>query len=161
MTILENPLLSGCFLVINISALLILYYSFIKKKYYYAFIGFLIQTLLSVIYFFLTYLKGDIFVFANPQDFTANLVYFSALMAGFINSLFGMKMYYQHRVISAIIIQLALFFPVVQITTHLSDSIYYYFIQQKDEKMKAGRPGAKNAEDIEFRTIPEDSLGSK
>jgi hypothetical protein len=105
--------------------------SYITKKYEISFIGMLAQVFTSLAYFFICYLNGDFFSLSVPQDFTANLIYLIAISSGLINALLGLKMFYQHRVVSAIIIQLGIFFAAISILTQLSDSAYLYYRQRK------------------------------
>jgi hypothetical protein len=131
MIILDNSLLSGVFLVMNIGGLFFFGLSYLSKKYQTSFIGMMIQVLSSLFYFFIYFLNGDFFSLSIPQDFTANLIYLIGISGGIINALFGIKMYQQHRVVSAIIIQLGIFFSAVLIVIQLSDSAYLLYRQYR------------------------------
>ena len=134
MNILENSLLTGIFLVLNLISMSLFILSYLLKEYRTAFFAMLVQTAAILFYFFISYLAGSIFILSNPLDFTANLVYFIGIISAFLNAIFGMKLYYNHRVVSSIIIQLGIFFSATLLTTQISDSLYNYFIQQKASK---------------------------
>ena len=134
MNILENSLLTGIFLVLNLISMSLFILSYLLKEYRTAFFAMLVQTAAILLYFFISYLAGSIFILSKVTDFTANLVYFICILSAFFNAIFGMKMYYHHRVVSAVIIQLGIFFAAILLTTQISDSLYNYFLQRNASK---------------------------
>jgi hypothetical protein len=149
MVILENSLLTSVFLVLNLAGLFFMIMSYLIKKYEVAIIGMLIQLVLCLAYFFVCYLNSDIFVLAVSQDFTANLVYFVGVLSLLVNSLVGSKMYHQHRVVSAIILQLGIFLGIVLIVTQLSDTAYNYYLQNKRAEKLIRKQGFNQTGDFE------------
>jgi hypothetical protein len=159
MNILENSLLSGIFLGLNLISLSLFIISYLLKEYRTAFYAMLFQTSAVLLYFFISYLAGSIFILSNQSDFTANLVYFIGILSGFLNAIFGMKLFYHHRVVSAIIIQLGIFFSAILLTTQISDSLYNYFLQRKTTKPLQEKKGFNQTKDFqpEASEIKQDS----
>lgn len=148
MYILQNTLLTGIFLAVNIISAAFFILSFIRKEYRTAFYGMLAQTIISVFYFFLSYIAGGVFILSHQHDFTANLVYFLSILSALSNAVFGMKMYYHHRVVARIFIQLGIFFSAILVTTQLSDSAYNYWLQQKSSRQIQKESGFNQAPDF-------------
>lgn len=106
------------------------------------------QVLQILFYSFLAYLKGDFFLLSEPVDFTANLIFSAAIIGSAINSLAGLKMYQQHRVIAAIIIQLGIFLSAVLLVTQISDSAYNSYMQKTQKKDVKEKPGFNQTDDF-------------
>lgn len=149
MVILENSLLTGVFLLLNLAGLFFMVMSYLIKKYEVALIGMLIQLVVCLAYFFVCYLNSDIFVLSVPQDFTANLVYFIGVLSLLVNSLVGLKMYHQHRVVSAIILQLGIFLGAVLILIQLSGTAYNYYLHNKRAEKLIRKKGFNKTGDFE------------
>lgn len=149
MIILENSLLTGVFLVLNMAGLFFMVLSYLIKKYEYAMIGLLIQLLVCFAYLFVCYLNSDIFVLSVPGDFTANLVYFISILFLLLNSLIGSKMYHQHRLVSAIILQFGIFLGIVLILTQLSDTAYNFYLRKKQAEKFKEKTGFNQTGDFE------------
>ena len=162
MNILDNSLLSAVFLILNVTVLVFSVVSYREKQYRLSFIALLIQSFIFLLYFFICYLAGNLFVLTVPQNFTSNLIYFSTILGSLINGLFGMKMYHQHRVISSIIIQLVMFFSAVLVATQLSDSAYNFYLQQKLKNKTEQAKGFNQTGDFEqTKSAGKDSLTTK
>ena len=131
MTILDNSLLSFLFLGFNLAGLLFFLLSQRNKKFRFAFYGLIIHALVCLLYFFISYLNGDIFILSRPEDFTANLIYFIFLLGILANTVFGLKIYYQHRLTLPNTTQLGIFFSAILLLTQLSDSAYQWYQARK------------------------------
>lgn len=156
MNILENSLLTGIFLVLNLASLSLYLLSYLWKEYRTSFFGMICQTITVLLYFFLSAIKWDFFLLAGAQDFTANLVYLISISSAFLNAVFGMKMFYQHRVVSAIIIQLGMFFAAVLLATQVSDTAYNYFNQKRLKEELEKKQGFNQTGDFENRNKPKE-----
>jgi hypothetical protein len=148
MNILENTLLSGIFLIFNLISLALYILSYLLKEYKTAFYAMLVQTGITLLYFFVSYISGSIFILTGSADFTANLIYFISLISALMNAIFGMKMYYHHRVVSAIIIQLGIFFSAILLITQISDTAYNYWLQEKTKKKFIDKQGFNQTQDF-------------
>jgi hypothetical protein len=103
----------------------------------------------GLFYYFLCGINFDIFCLAQSRDFTANLLFFIGISSAFLNAVFGVKMYYQHRVISAIIIQLGIFFSASMMTIQLFDTAYHFFEKRElAEKLEEAK-GFNQTKDFE------------
>jgi hypothetical protein len=164
MIILENTLLSGIFLVFNLISLCLFILSYLMKEYRTSFFAMLVQTAISLLFFFVSYLNGSIFILSHQNDFTANLIYFISILSALVNSVFGMKMFNQHRVVSAIIIQLGIFFSSVLLFIQISDSAYNYWLQSNKSKPVKENQGFNQTGDfkpVEMKPNSTDSSGMK
>jgi hypothetical protein len=164
MIILENSLLFGIFLVFNLISLCLFILSYLMKEYRIAFFAMLVQTAISLLFFFVSYLNGSIFILSHQNDFTANLIYFISILSALVNAIFGMKLYYHHRVVSAIIIQLGIFFSAILLFTQISDSAYNYWLQSKKPKPVKEKQGFNQTGDfkpVESKPNSTDSSGIK
>jgi hypothetical protein len=153
MSILENSLLAGIFLVVNLASFVLFILSYLLKEYRTSFYAMLTQMSVNLLYFFLASVKGDIFLLSVPQDFTANLIYLISVFSSCLNAIFGLKMFHQHRVVSAIIIQLGIFFSGVMMLTQISDSAYNYYIHQKINSSLEEKPGFNQTRDFDKKEI--------
>jgi len=148
MTILGSIILSTLFIALNLASMVLRGLSYITKKYQTAAVAMIIQVLQILFYSFLAYLKGDFFLLSEPVDFTANLIFSATVIGSAINSLAGLKMYHQHRVIAAIIIQLGLFLSAVLLVTQISFSAYNSYIQSTQKKEVKENPGFNPTDDF-------------
>ncbi len=149
MHILENSLVSGIFLVLNFTVLGLSLASYFNKRQKMVLPAILSGSLLCLIYFFLCYLWKDIFILSVPDDFTANLFFFAALLSASINNLVGIKLYYQHRSVPQTSIQLLIFFSSLMIITQMSGSAYAYYHQQKKANKIIEPKGFNPTDDFE------------
>jgi hypothetical protein len=156
MNILENSLLTGIFLVLNLISMSLFILSYLLKEYRTAFFAMLVQMAAILLYFFISYLAGSIFILSKVTDFTANLIYFISILSAFFNAIFGMKLYYHHRVVSAVIIQLGIFFAAILLTTQISDTIYNYWMEEKIAEPMRENKGFNQTKDFQ----PEEDKGS-
>jgi hypothetical protein len=148
MTILSSTILSTLFIGINLASLVLFGLSYLTKKYQTGAIALISQVLQILFYSFLGYLKGDFFILSEAVDFTANLIFSSAIIASSINALAGLKMYHQHRVIASIIIQLGIFLSAVLLVTQISDSAYNSYLLNSQKKKAKENPGFNQTEDF-------------
>jgi len=127
MTILENSILHLTTILIFIIGLGLLLLSYLKRNYLFANFGFGItlfgfsQTLL------LGFLKGDLFVLSHQVEYVANLLFtLSSCILGLV-SVASLIIFYQHRVVPAIFLQLGILLSgtivVVTLTTSVSQSL--------------------------------------
>jgi len=149
MHILENSLVSGIFLVLNFTVLGLSLTSYFNKRQKMILPAMLSGSLLCLIYFFLCYLWKDIFILSVPDDFTANLFFFAALLSASINNLVGIKLFYQHRSVPLTSIQLLIFFSSLMIITQMSGSAYAYYHQQKKANKIIEPKGFNPTDDFE------------
>ena len=149
MHILENPLVSGIFLVLNFTTLGLSLTSYFNKQQKMVLPAMLSGSLLCLIYFFLCSIWRDIFILSVPHDFTANLFFFAALLGASINNLVGIKLYYQHRSVPTTSVQLFIFFSSLMIITQVSGSVYSYYHQQKNAKLFVQPKGFNPTDDFE------------
>lgn len=148
MTVLSSIILSTLFIGINLESLVLFGLSYLTKKYQTAAIAMISQVLQILFYSFLAYLKGDFFMLSEAVDFTANLIFSAAIIASTINALAGLKMYNQHRVIAAIIIQLGIFLSAVLLVTQISDFAYNSYMQNSKNKNVKENPGFNKTDDF-------------
>ena len=153
MSILENSLLAGIFLVVNLASFALFILSYLLKEYRTSFFAMLTQMAINLLYFFLASVKGDIFLLSVPQDFTANLIYLIAVFSSSLNAIFGLKMFHQHRVVSAIIIQLGIFFSGVMMLIQISDSAYNYYLHQEIKSSREEKPGFNRTRDFDKKEM--------
>ena len=153
MSILENSLLAGVFLVVNLASFALFILSYLLKEYRTSFYAMLTQMAINLLYFFLASIKGDIFLLSVPQDFNANLIYLIGVFSSSLNAIFGMKMFHQHRVVSAIILQLGIFFSGIMLLTQVSDSAYNYYLQRNINSAKEEKPGFNQTRDFDIKEV--------
>jgi hypothetical protein len=141
MTILENSffhLSTLLFLLFGLGALIL---SYLKRKYEYSAVGFISCLIGFFSTLFLAALKGDLLILSNEIDFGANFVFsLSSLILGIV-SIIGMLVFYRHRIVPAMFIQLGIFLCSVLILVTFSGSI---------SKSLVNKPSANEAESAKF-----------
>jgi len=108
MTILDNSILhltTVLFFLFGLGALIL---SYLNKKYGYTAIGFIAAFLGFIQTIFIAALKGDYFVLSDSIDYGANYLFTLGVLGLGIVSIISLVIYYQHRVIPVMFVQLGI-----------------------------------------------------
>ena len=165
MTIIENALLHISTLLVFVSGFGLLILGYIKKIqvfYNWAF-GFLLIGCLQSI--FIAVIKGDLFVLSGEMNYEANFLFCTCIVLIFIVSIWSILIYYRHKLVTPILVQLGGGLSTLLIGVTISVSINQNLTKKPAKKTEPTRflrtdDFEKGSSDSKLSNIPseEDSL---
>jgi len=140
MTVLDNSIFHLTTILLFLFGLGALILSYIKKKYEYSAAGFIAALIGFFLILFIAVLNKDIFILSSKIDYGANYVFSFSVAALGIVSIIGLIIFYLHRIIPIMFIQLGILLcsvlMVVTFGSSISQSIANQQAQKKDDQSK-------------------------
>lgn len=123
MTIIENSILHLTVLISFLAGLGFLILGMLKRKDQFFYIGFGTLLIGFLQTGFLSLVKGDFFVLSSKVDYSANFFFSVSSWALGLVSIIALTIYYQHRIVPRLYVQLGLFFASIVVLITFSTSV--------------------------------------
>ncbi len=134
MTILDNSIFHLTTILLFLFGLGSLILSYMKRKYEYSAAGFIAALIGFLLIVFIAVLNRDIFVLSSKIDYGANYLFsFSVVALGLVSGI-GLTIYYLHRIIPTMFIQLGILLCSVLMLVTFGSSISQSIANQKAHK---------------------------
>lgn len=134
MTILGNSIFHLTTVLLFLFGLGALILSYMKRKYEYSAAGFIASLIGFLLILFIAVLNKDIFVLSAKIDYGANYLFsFSVIALGLVSAI-GLTIYYLHRIIPVMFIQLGIMLCSVLMLVTFGSSISQSITNQKAHK---------------------------
>jgi len=134
MTILDNSIFHLTTILLFLFGLGALILSYMKRKYDYSAAGFIASLAGFFLILFIAVLNKDIFVLSSKIDYGANYVFSFSVVAMGIVSVISLTIYYRHRIIPTMFIQLGILLCSALIIVTFGSSISQSITNQKANK---------------------------
>lgn len=123
MTIIENSILHLTVLICFLAGLGFLVLGLLKKKDTFYYVGFATLLMGFLQTGFLSLVAGDFFVLSSKVDYSANFFFSVSSWALGLVSVISLTIYYQHRLVPRLYVQLGLFFASIVVLITFSTSV--------------------------------------
>lgn len=134
MTILDNSIFHLTTILLLLVGLGAFILSYMKRKYEYSAAGFVASLAGFFMILFIAVLNKDIFVLSAKIDYGANYVFSFSMVALAIVSAIGLTIYYLHRIIPVMFIQLGILLCSALMLVTFGSSISQSIANQKAQK---------------------------
>ena len=159
MTIIENSILHLTVLISFLSGLGLLVLALLKKNQLFNYIGFGILLFGFLQTGFLCLLAGDFFVLSSNVDYSANFFFSLFTLALGIVSVVSLTIYYQHKIVPNLYVQLGLFFAGIVVLITFSTSVSHTIAKRSiridsPQKFQRMEEYQKGSPDPKFSKLP-------